>query len=86
MAIKTVSAVDARANFSKIGAAVAKTGESVTVFKNSKPWLVISPAEIPNDETVAAIEDTRAAAADPSTTRFSNFEDMMASLKAEVDA
>lgn len=86
MTTKTVSAVDARANFSKIGAAVVKTGESVTVFKNSKPWLVISPAEVPNDETAAAIEEARVAAAEPSTVRFDNFEDMMALLKVEVDA
>ena len=41
----TVTASEARANFSKLGEEIARTGKPVTVFKNSKPWLVITPAE-----------------------------------------
>lgn len=46
MAINTVSVAEARSHFSKIGAFVVNTGESVTVFRNSKPWVVISPAAL----------------------------------------
>lgn len=45
----TVSVAEARNNFSKIGAAVVETGKPVTVFRNSKPWLIISPATQPDD-------------------------------------
>ena len=41
----TVSVAEARNNFSKIGSEVVRSGKSVTVFRHSKPWLVISPAE-----------------------------------------
>ena len=44
MPMATVSASEARANFSKVGDEVFRTGQPVTVFKNSKPWLIISPA------------------------------------------
>lgn len=41
----TVSIAEARNNFSKIGSEVVRSGKSVTVFRHSKPWLIISPAE-----------------------------------------
>lgn len=41
----TVSVAEARNNFSKIGSEVVRSGKSVTVFRHSKPWLIISPAE-----------------------------------------
>lgn len=41
----TVSVAEARNNFSKIGSEVVRSGKSVTVFRHSKPWLVISPAK-----------------------------------------
>jgi len=41
----TVTAADARAQFSRIAAEVSRTGEPVTVFKNSRPWVVIQPAQ-----------------------------------------
>lgn len=39
----TCSVAEARANFSKIASEVERTGEPVTVFKNSKPWVMIAP-------------------------------------------
>jgi prevent-host-death family protein len=48
----TVSAAEARANFSKLGAEVVRCGQPVTVFKNSKPWLVISPAATYQEKTL----------------------------------
>ncbi|MCL1838818.1 MAG: type II toxin-antitoxin system Phd/YefM family antitoxin [Propionibacteriaceae bacterium] len=41
----TVSASQARANFSRLGEEIFRTKRPVTVFKNSKPWLVITPAQ-----------------------------------------
>lgn len=44
MAALTATAAEARTNFSRIASAVSETGSRVTVFKNSKPWVVIAPA------------------------------------------
>ena len=44
MTVLTATAAEARTNFSRIASAVSETGERVTVFKNSKPWVVIAPA------------------------------------------
>lgn len=84
----TVSAAEARANFSKIGAIVSSTGESVTVFKNSQPWLIISSAktDVPNKETLQAMEDAEKIIADSSRQRFTSFTEMMDELKREADA
>ena len=43
----TVSVAEARNNFSRLSSAVVETGEPVTVFRNSRPWVVISPAALP---------------------------------------
>jgi len=45
--MRTVTASEARANFSKLGEEIARTGKPVTVFKNSKPWLAIVPLSTP---------------------------------------
>lgn len=44
MVTPAVSVAEARNDFSKIGAAIVESGCSVTVFRYSKPWIVISPA------------------------------------------
>ena len=49
----TVSITEARNNFSRLGAAVVESGESVTVFRNSKPWVVISPANQASEDGYA---------------------------------
>ncbi len=51
MAELTATVAETRANFSKIAATVNATGKAVTVFKNSKPWVAITPvssSHIPN--------------------------------------
>jgi len=56
----TVSVSEARANFTKIGRQVSETRKSVTVFKGSTPYLVISPAPLakePNEETLEAFRE-----------------------------
>lgn len=39
----TATVAETRANFSKIATTVNATGRPVTVFKNSKPWVLIAP-------------------------------------------
>ena len=53
----TVSASEARANFSQLGEKIVQTGEPVTVFKNSRPWLVIAPAGIPEKKNALLEEE-----------------------------
>ena len=55
----TATASEARANFSQIASGVFKTGQPVTVFKNSKPWVEIVPsgfAEKAGEEDDAYVE------------------------------
>ncbi len=53
MATLTATASEARANFSQIANGVCETGQPVTVFKNSKPWVRIIPSNFPS----SAIEE-----------------------------
>lgn len=57
----TATVAEARANFSKIAATVAETGQPVTVFKNSRPWVAIAPLDeghiAPVDWSAAPVED-----------------------------
>ena len=39
----TATVAETRANFSRVAGSVCETGKPVTVFKNSKPWVVIAP-------------------------------------------
>ena len=43
MSVITATVAETRANFSKIADSVSKSGHSVIVFKNSKPWVKIAP-------------------------------------------
>jgi hypothetical protein len=63
---------------------VARSGVPVTVFKNSRPWVVIQPAvpEIPNAATLAAVNEGRGMA--ERQPRFEGFADMMAALNADA--
>ncbi len=40
----TMGLAEAKNNFSRVTAEVNRTGRPVTVLKNNKPWVVISPA------------------------------------------
>ena len=40
----TMGLAEAKNNFSKVTAEINRTGRPVTVLKNNKPWVVISPA------------------------------------------
>jgi prevent-host-death family protein len=81
----TVSAADARARFARIAGEVHDTGVPVTVFKNSRPWVVIQPVgtpAAPSATTAAALDEARDMARKPP--RFEGFVDMMAALNAEA--
>ena len=39
----TATVAETRANFSKIASTVNELGRPVTVFKNSKPWVLVAP-------------------------------------------
>ena len=39
----TIGLAEAKTNFSKVTAEVNRTGRPVTVLKNNRPWVVISP-------------------------------------------
>ncbi|QTU84709.1 type II toxin-antitoxin system Phd/YefM family antitoxin [Xiamenia xianingshaonis] len=54
MSAVTATAAEARANFSKIATRVFESGKPVTILKNSKPWVTISP--ITGDSPVTAID------------------------------
>ena len=55
----TVTASEARASFSKLGEEIVRTGKPVTVFKNSRPWLVITPAQGNEKEAVVDLDGNR---------------------------
>ncbi len=52
MATLTATAAEARTNFSRIASTVSETGQRVTAFKNSKPWVVIAPAAGDDDDYI----------------------------------
>lgn len=54
MAELTATAAEARANFSKIANRVSESGRPVTVLKNSRPWVTISP--ITDDSPVKGVD------------------------------
>lgn len=43
MAALTMGLAEAKNNFSRVTAEVNRTGRSVTILKNNKPWVVIQP-------------------------------------------
>ena len=83
----TVTAADARAQFSRIADEVARTGSTVTVFKNSRPWVEIRPVpaseDIPSDSTRQALREADALKA--AGARFSSFSDLMSALGANAE-
>ncbi|MDR0847855.1 MAG: type II toxin-antitoxin system prevent-host-death family antitoxin [Propionibacteriaceae bacterium] len=85
----TVTTADARAQFSRIADTVVATGQPVTVFKHSRPWVQITPvdagdwAEIPNERTLAAMREVETM---HGHARFDNAEDLIAAMWASADA
>ena len=46
---------EVRDNFSEVAAEVNKSGRSVTVLKNNRPWVVIQPASAARDAVDVAV-------------------------------
>jgi len=77
----TVTASEARANFSKLGEEIARTGKPVTVFKNSKPWLVITPVSEGQSEAEAlTVEEMRKKALELATEIDKEYYDVFEAL------
>ena len=55
MAALTATAAEARSNFSRIASMVCETGDRVTIFRNSKPWVVIAPADETSSDYVELV-------------------------------
>lgn len=47
---------EAKNNFSRVTAEVNRTGRSVTILKNNKPWVVIQPARSSSSATDVAVD------------------------------
>lgn len=51
----TMGLAEVENNFSKVTAEVNRTGKPVTVLKNNKPWVVISPVPQGSDADVVDV-------------------------------
>lgn len=71
MAELTATVAEARANFSRIAAVVDSTRRPVTVFRNSKPWVVIAPISAGYGDHIPNIDwtDKGVVRMDPATRR-----------------
>ena len=56
MADLTMGLAEAKNNFSRVTAEVNRTGRSVTILKNNKPWVVIQPARSSSSATDVAVD------------------------------
>ena len=56
MAALTMGLAEAKNNFSRVTAEVNRTGSSVTILKNNKPWVVIQPARSSSSATDVAVD------------------------------
>lgn len=56
MATLTMGLAEAKNNFSRVTAEVNRTGRSVTILKNNKPWVVIQPAQRIGNATDVAVD------------------------------
>lgn len=51
----TMGLAEVENNFSKVTAEVNRTGKPVTVLKNNKPWVVVSPVPQGSDADVVDV-------------------------------
>lgn len=56
MATLTMGLAEAKNNFSRVTAEVNRTGRSVTILKNNKPWVVSQPAQRIGNATDVAVD------------------------------
>ena len=55
MSILTMDLAEVKNNFFKVTAEVNKSGRSVTVLKNNRPWVVIQPASAARNAVDVAV-------------------------------
>jgi antitoxin (DNA-binding transcriptional repressor) of toxin-antitoxin stability system len=75
---------DAKTNFSRLTADANRTGRSVVVFKNNKPWVEILPLaheekDVPA-ETREAMKEADALTADSNHTTYQTAESLFSAL------
>ena len=56
MSILTMDLAEVENNFSKVTAEVNKSGRSVIVLKNNRPWVVIQPASAARKAVDVAVD------------------------------
>ena len=56
MSALTMGLAEVKNNFSRVTAEVNRTGRSVTILKNNKPWVVIQPARSSSSATDVAVD------------------------------
>ena len=56
MSISTMDLAEVENNFSKVTTEVNKSGRSVTVLKNNRPWVVIQPASAARNAVDVAVD------------------------------
>nr|WP_315522764.1 type II toxin-antitoxin system prevent-host-death family antitoxin [Olegusella massiliensis] len=56
MSILTMDLAEVENNFSKVTAEVNKSGRSVIVLKNNRPWVVIQPASAARNAVDIAVD------------------------------
>lgn len=79
----TVGMSEAKANFSRLTAAVNQTGEPITVFKNNRPWVEIRPLASDLDvpaETAEAMEQIEAMGKQPNHKKYRTAESLFSAL------
>ncbi len=81
--IPTIGMSDAKTNFSRLAADANRTGHSITVFKNNRPWVEIRPLAYEGDvpeETREAMDEADAIAADPDHVTYKSAESLFSAL------
>lgn len=79
----TVGMSDAKTNFSRLTADANRTGRSITVFKNNRPWVEIRPLAYEGDvpaETREAMDEADAQAGDPAHVTYRSAESLFSAL------
>ncbi|MDD5892873.1 MAG: hypothetical protein PUC67_00780 [Coriobacteriaceae bacterium] len=79
----TIGMSDAKTNFSRLTADANRTGRSITVFKNNRPWVEIRPLAYVGDvptETREAMNEVDAMAADPNHVTYKSAESLFSAL------
>jgi antitoxin (DNA-binding transcriptional repressor) of toxin-antitoxin stability system len=81
----TIGMSDAKTNFSRLTADANRTGRTVVVFKNNKPWVEIRPLAHGEEggvpaETREAMGEADSLAADPGHTTYKTAESLFSAL------